>query len=88
MPCPYANVLGVPREGFHSKRVLGFAVNDIVGTFALAGITSITTQTSLVKSTVGWFVLGEVLHYAFGVRTHFLEMIHLLPPCATEKSDR
>jgi len=30
---------------------------------------------------LGWFVAGEVLHYAFGVDTAFLKMIGIRPYC-------
>ena len=30
MPCKYADILGKPGEGVHSKRFYGFALNDIL----------------------------------------------------------
>ena len=81
MPCPYANLFGIVGQGFHEQRFLGFAFNDIIGTLALAGITSYTTKISFLRSTITWFALAEALHYAFGVRTQFLEQLGIKPIC-------
>lgn len=67
--CPYAHVLGVPGQGFHAKRFFGYALNDIIGTLVLALITAYWTRTSILYNFVVWLLLGEVLHYAFGVQT-------------------
>ena len=87
MPCPYANIFGVPREGFHSLRLFGFAFNDVMGTLALAGITSYTTKLTFLRSTILWFSLAEVLHYAFGVQTQFLEQFNIVPDCQQESQE-
>lgn len=87
MPCPYANALGVPRQGFHASRIGGLALNDILGTLALAGLTSATTKVSFFRSTVAWFVLAEAMHYAFGVRSAFLEAIHSSPSCSSSDEE-
>jgi hypothetical protein len=81
MPCPYANVLGVPNEGFHALRIGGFAFNDIAGTLAISALTSYATKISFLRATAGWFAVAELLHYAFGVRTAFLERLNLAPKC-------
>jgi len=81
MPCPFASALGTPNEGFHSSRINGFALNDILGTLALAGITSYTAKISFMRSVFVWFALAEVLHYAFGVRTAFLERLGIVRDC-------
>lgn len=81
MPCPFASALGTPSEGFHSSRIHGFALNDILGTLALAGITSYTAKISFMRSVFVWFALAEVLHYAFGVRTAFLERLGIVRDC-------
>jgi hypothetical protein len=73
--CPYANLLGVPGQGVHAARIIGLSLNDILLTIAGICITTVATGTSLWLNTVVWFVLGEVLHYAFGTQTAFLTMI-------------
>ena len=86
MKCPYASLLGKPKEGVHEPRLLTMARNDLVGTVMLAGVTSYATNIHVVKTFVGWFVLGEVMHYAFGVQTTFLDLINMRPTCDdTEK---
>ena len=85
MPCPYANLFGVMGEGFHSQRILGFALNDILGTLALAGITSYTAKVSFLRSAISWFALAESLHYLFGARTQFLERFGISRECLPQE---
>lgn len=77
--CPYANLLGEPGKGVHEKRIFGLAANDIYMTIIAAIITSYTFNIQFIYSLGVWFVLGEVLHYAFGTKTAFLKMIGLNP---------
>ena len=72
MPCPYAFVLGVPGQGVHAPRIGGYARNDIIATIVVAIITSYVARISFFISLAGWFILGEVLHYAFGTQTAVL----------------
>jgi hypothetical protein len=81
MPCPYANILGVPGEGFHEKRLYGVAFNDTIGTIGLASITTMVFDVDFKKSLLYWFVGAEVLHYAFGVDTAVLKMMGIKPYC-------
>jgi hypothetical protein len=81
MPCPFAHLLGVPGEGVHAKRIFGLAFNDMLATFIVALITTFIMKINLWKTLLFWFVLGEVLHYAFGTDTAFLRMIGLTPQC-------
>ena len=77
--CPYANLLGEPGKGVHATRIFGLAANDIYMTIIAAIITSYTFNIQFIYSLGVWFVLGEVLHYAFGTKTAFLKMIGLNP---------
>jgi hypothetical protein len=72
MACPYAFVLGVPGQGVHAPRIGGYARNDILGTIGLAVITCYFVNISFLYSLTLWFVVGEILHYLFGVQTAFL----------------
>jgi len=84
MPCPYASALGVPGEGFHRARLGGMALNDVIGTVALTGLTTQITGYDIKKTFLGWFVLGEAMHYAFGADTAFLKVIGVPPHCIIE----
>lgn len=86
MACPYSKLLGERGKGFHEQRIGGLALNDIIGTIGLAGISSYTTRTPFWKHLIGWFVAGEVLHYYFEVDTAFMEKIGLPPTCDNHKS--
>lgn len=81
MPCPYANILGVPGQGVHAQRIFGLALNDILMTICLAFVTTFFVRVSFAESLIGWLVLGEILHYYFGTKTAFLTMIGLEPNC-------
>ena len=67
--CKYKNILGVPGKGVHSLKFLGVALNDYIGTILLAIITTKITEVPLVITTIGWFILGIVLHVIFCVPT-------------------
>ena len=79
MSCPYAHALGVPGEGVHAQRFMGLALNDTIATVVAALLTAWIFKISFLYSLIGWFVAGEVLHYAFGVNTAFLKMIGITP---------
>ena len=81
MSCPYANILGTPGEGVHAQRFLGLALNDTIATLVAALLTKWFFDVPLLYSILGWFIAGEVLHYALGVDTAFLKMIGLRPYC-------
>jgi len=79
MSCPYAHILGVPGEGVHAQRFMGLALNDTIATIVAALLTAWIFKISFLYSVIGWFVAGEVLHYAFGVNTAFLKMLGITP---------
>lgn len=81
MSCPFANILGKPNTGPHSIRIFGFALFDtiltIIGAYFIAKIYKIKFWYAL----IGFFVLGEILHYLFGANTAFIKMIGLTRNC-------
>ena len=85
MKCPfapfaaYSTALGEPGKGVHAKRFLGIALNDTLMTLAAAIILSAIYNIDILYTFTGLFVLGEILHYLFGVSTAFLKMIGLEP---------
>ena len=81
MSCPYAHALGVPGQGVHAKRIFGLALNDMLMTIAGGFVIAFLFNISVWKSVLGFFVLGEVLHYVFGTQTAFLKMIGMAPQC-------
>lgn len=81
MSCPYANLFGEPNTGAHSLRVLGISVVDTVLTVIAAFIIAKAYKINFWYSLLGLFILGEVLHYIFGVNTALLDMINLSPDC-------
>ena len=81
--CPYANALGRAGEGVHATRVLGMSLNDWLMTILVAGLMAWLFKLDFVYTLVALFVLGEVLHYIFGVKSAFLKGIGLEPHCDT-----
>ena len=82
MSCPYKNIFGEPKRGFHSARLFGFALGDTLGTVAIAGLVSYFWNISFLKTLLWTFVIGEILHYLFGVQTAFLTLLGLTPSCS------
>ena len=83
MSCPYATLLGKPREGVHAARIMGFSLNDTLMTIAVAIMTSYIFNIPIVYSLIAWFVGGEILHYAFGVQTEALTKLGIRVNCST-----
>lgn len=81
MSFPYKHVLGIPGQGFHAARLGPIALNDTLGTVAVAAITAWIFKIEFWKSFLLWFVAGEVLHYWFGTPTAFLKLVGLEPVC-------
>lgn len=75
MSCPYKFVLGIPGKGFHSKRFMGLALYDTLGTIVIAVAIALICKLSVWKTVLFLFLLGEVLHYLFGVQTAFLTFV-------------
>jgi hypothetical protein len=84
MSCPYANALGVPGEGVHAARVFGMAFNDWLMTALLAAVLAWFFNIPFLYTLLGLFVVGEVLHYVYGVKTAFLRGVGLDPLCAED----
>ena len=81
MPCPYANLFGVPGQGVHATRILGIAFVDLFLTILLSLFTAYLTGTSILSNFLVWFVIGEFLHYAAGTQTAFLSMVGIHTKC-------
>lgn len=72
--CKYKDILGVPSQGFHSKRFLGMALGDILGTIGLAVLFSYFLNKSFLWVLLIVFGLGELLHVVFCVPTTFIKV--------------
>ena len=81
MSCPHKYIFGVPNTGFHSYRVFGLALGDLLGTILIAWLSSYLTHTDFWWNLLGWFVAGEIMHWYFGTPTAFLKMIGIKPRC-------
>lgn len=72
MSCPYKNIFGKPKTGFHSTRVFGLAAGDTIGTIVIAGLIAYVWKLCFWRTLLILFIIGEVLHYVFGTQTQFL----------------
>jgi hypothetical protein len=61
--------LGVPNEGIHSYRIFNIAYMDVLGTIIGSILLAYIMQWSYIKTIVGMFILGIILHKIFCVRT-------------------
>ncbi len=71
----YKYILGKPKQGVHKTRLLDAAAFDYIGTILLALIFSYNTKIPLVLSTIIMFILGELVHYLFGLKTNTLKYL-------------
>ena len=61
--------LGVPNEGIHSYRIFNIAYMDVLATIIGSILLAYIMQWSYIKTIVGMFILGIILHRMFCVRT-------------------
>ena len=85
MSCPYKHILGIPGQGVHAARFLGLSINDILMTIAAAALTSLIFKLPFWPTLLIWLIVGEVLHYLFGVQTALLDYIGLRVQCDTSR---
>lgn len=67
--CAYKDALGIPGKGFHSFRIFGIAVGDVVLTIIVAFFISWVTKRNFLNTLIILFLLGIILHRVFCVRT-------------------
>ena len=79
--CPFSKLFGTPGEGPHSMRFLGYAVVDTVLTIVAAYLTTLVVKIGFVSSFVIWFVVGELMHYTYGVQSAFLTTLGIKVDC-------
>jgi hypothetical protein len=79
--CPYRYLFGKPEEGAHQYRFLGLSIVDTVLTFLGAWLITLGTGYPILWTFISFFVLGEILHYAFGTQTAFLTKIGVNTAC-------
>lgn len=69
MFCKYKDILGKPKQGVHSYRILNIAIVDVALTLIISKIVSHYSKIAFWKTTTGLFLLGIILHRLFCVRT-------------------
>ena len=80
MSCPFKDILGKPGAGIHSARIPGtsIALVDTLATFVGAYfIQKKLHMYTYIQVLVGLFILGEILHIIFCVKTGFREFIQV-----------
>lgn len=66
----YRDILGKPKQGVHSYRILDVPLTDYLMTIVGAFIISYYTDIPVVLTTIGLFFIGILLHIIFGVPTN------------------
>ena len=85
MSCPYKALFGSPGKGPHAHRIFGYALVDTLATVLAALIITLFTEYSFIVVFTVLFILGEYLHYIFGVQTTVLTNLGIVA-CPDEKN--
>ena len=80
--CPYSALFGTPGEGPHATRIFGVALVDFLLTVLLAAISSYFLKQPFLLHLLFWIIIGEILHYMFGVETAVLKWLRIRPTCS------
>lgn len=86
MSCPYKFLFGIPGKGPHAHRIYGYALVDTLATVLVALIITLFTKYNFIAVFTALFILGEFLHYIFGVQTAVLTDLGIVA-CPDEKND-
>lgn len=71
----YRDMLRKPNTNVHAITIYGVPVVDFIITLVGASVLSYVRQTDLLMTFIGSLILGEFLHYVFGVNTRFFNYI-------------
>lgn len=77
MPCPYKDLFGAPGTGAHSYRIADIAVVDTGLTVLAAYAIARYYEIPFWKAFLALFLIGEVMHYYFCVKSTFIKTIGL-----------
>jgi|688.fasta_scaffold974801_2 hypothetical protein len=75
--CKFKDSLGKPGEGFHSTRIAGFALYDILGTLFIILVCVIYFQTELLETTIILIGITIFSHWIFCVPTQLNKHLNL-----------
>lgn len=64
-------------SGIHSFRIFGIAIFDLLGTILLAILTTKFLSIRFEFALILWFVIGELVHKIFGIKTALLTMLQI-----------
>lgn len=73
--CKYKNLFGIPGQGIHAFKILGISVWDTLIALVVALIIVWVTGWPYLKTIVGFFLLGIIIHRLFCVRTGIDKML-------------
>jgi c-di-AMP phosphodiesterase-like protein len=77
MLCKYKDIFGIPKQGFHEKRLFGYAFNDVIGTFILAIIVALIFNWPVTKTIIIGFIITIPIHLMFCVETQLIKDLKL-----------
>jgi len=72
----FADILGKPNEGIHESKIMGFASVDLFAIIIVAFILGLMFKINPIISFLLLFILGQFLHYIFGVKTAFIKIFY------------
>ena len=65
----FDKIIGIPNVGIHSYRIFNIAYMDVIMTIAVSLFLAWLNNWSYMKTIIGMFILGIILHRMFCVRT-------------------
>ena len=65
----YKDILGIPKKCVHSYRIFNIAYVDVIMTIVGSLLLAWLNKWSYIKTIIGMFILGIILHRMFCVRT-------------------
>lgn len=79
----YKDIFGKPGEGAHAIRIpiINLAAVDVIGTILIAYILWLVIPQKKISFLVMLlivFAIAEIMHILFGVKTKFLESVHIM----------
>ena len=69
MFCKYRDILGIPKQGFHSARLFGFAANDLIGTVVIVLAIAYFNKLNYINTLLITFLFVIFIHRLFCVNT-------------------
>lgn len=83
MLCQYKNIFGEPNKGFHSYRLGGLAIGDVIGTLLINWLIAYSYDLDFFTTLVWVMLVTILIHYLFCVPTALNVALGLAEPSSS-----